>query len=114
MDRTTSSRSRTANPLTSEALLPTALHSHLLRAAYRPRGTGTSLTERLWHSARQGLSPRWFWVTVGATAGPLLLVPLWHHGREWKNTSRKVGGWLFFMAAIAYVVWSFLQGREER
>ena len=63
---------------------------------------------------RQRLSPRWFWVTVGTAAGPLVLVPIWHRGREWKSTSRKVVGWLFFMAVIAYVVWSFLQGWEGR
>ncbi len=61
---------------------------------------------------RQGLSPRWFWVTVGTVGGPLALVPIWHHGREWKSTWRKVVGWLFFMAVIAYYVgvfvWAFL------
>jgi hypothetical protein len=63
---------------------------------------------------RQGLSPRWFWVTLGTAAGPLVLVPIWHNGREWKSTPRKVVGWLFFMAVLAYVVWSFFQGWEER
>jgi len=60
---------------------------------------------------RQALSPRWFWFIVGTVGGPLVLIPIWHHGREWKSTSRKVIGWLLFLVVIAYLFREGLEGR---
>jgi hypothetical protein len=50
---------------------------------------------------RQILSPRWFWITAGTVSGAAVVVPLWHHGREWKSRGRMIAGWSFFVFALA-------------
>jgi drug/metabolite transporter (DMT)-like permease len=61
---------------------------------------------------RQDLNPRWFWVVAGTLGGPLAMVPIWHHGREWKSTRTQVVGWLIFIAVACWLVgqvtWAFL------
>ena len=67
---------------------------------------------------RQDLKPRWFWGTAGAVGGVLFLVPIWHHGREWKSTRTKVFGWIVFIAFAAWLAgvfaWSALGEFSER
>ena len=55
---------------------------------------------------RQDLTPSWFWAFAGATSGLLVIVPLWHHGREWKSTWRKWAGWTWFVLTVILVVLS--------
>jgi drug/metabolite transporter (DMT)-like permease len=58
---------------------------------------------------RQGLTPTWIWVTSGVTSGLLAVVPIWHHGREWKSTWRKMAGWTWFILFAIWLSYMFLR-----
>lgn len=53
---------------------------------------------------RQSLRPRWYWVIVGSLGGILMMVPIWHHGREFKSRWDKVISWLALVLLLAFWV----------
>ena len=53
---------------------------------------------------RQNFTRRRFWMTAGVFGGVLVVVPMWHHGREWKSAARRVGGLLFFTLAVLQTI----------
>ncbi len=57
---------------------------------------------------RQSLSPRWFWLLAGTVGASLMLIPLWHHGHEWRSRTRQRLGWTVFAIILTEIVGYFL------